>query len=240
MSARARRGVQSGAKRRMDVVTIPSISLTGMAIDPTVLDPGSRECLQLWSNHADATCPLLSAERAKREHYADLPPAWKLFPCGHGVILPQARRHTSRGHVTRLRRLKVAQGDMGPAGAHECADELARLIATRRNGDTPPRRDFVGTVRREVYGRLGLPSCASCQSRSSSRPSRAARVLACLRRTRTCTLATARVGLARPSLRAFVILTMLGALSAHVMPLRPGHGRSGAAVRAFSRAVGGH
>jgi hypothetical protein len=116
----------------MDVVTVPSTSMIGMAIDPTVLDPASRECLELWSNHADAECPLKAAEGTKREHYADLSAAWKLFPCGHGT-----------------------QGDMGP-GAHECTKELACLIATRRNGGTPPSSAFVGAMRREVYGRLGL------------------------------------------------------------------------------------
>ena len=128
---------------------------------------------------------------------------------------------------------------MGP-GAHECADELARLIATRRNGDTPPRRDFVGTVRREVYGRLGLAlkrelseqiiSSFACCPRAGLTAENAH----VHSRYRSCWAGA-------PSLVfAFVILTMLGALVARAMPLRPGHGRSGAAVRAFSCAVGGH
>ena len=132
MSVAARGGVASGSLRRMDVLTIPSGALTGLAIDPTVQDPASPDRLRRWCSSADAPCPLELEELVKRAHYVDLPPAWRLFPCGHGT-----------------------QGDMGP-GAHACVNELTLLIATRRNGGQPPARALVDAVRRELYGRLVL------------------------------------------------------------------------------------
>lgn len=44
---------------------------------------------------------------------------------------------------------------MGP-GTLECANQLALLIATRRNGGQPPARRLLDAVRREVHGRLGV------------------------------------------------------------------------------------
>ena len=43
---------------------------------------------------------------------------------------------------------------MGP-GAHACVAELSRLIAARRNGGEPARRQLQDSVRRELYARLG-------------------------------------------------------------------------------------
>ena len=131
MSARARGRCVSGEMRRMDVVTVPVGNLSGLAIDPTVVDPAAPERLDSWLKTAEVACPLKVVEEAKREHYADTPRAWTLYPCGHGT-----------------------QADMGP-GAHECANVLARLVATRRNGSVPPPRSLLDAVRSEVYGRLG-------------------------------------------------------------------------------------
>ena len=75
-------------------------------------------------------CVLKAKEDVKRGHYADLPPAWKLFPCAHGT-----------------------QGDLGPGG-HACVAELSLLIATRRNGGTAPNKNLLASVRREVRGRV--------------------------------------------------------------------------------------
>ena len=132
MDATARGGIASGSQRKMDVVTVPLAGLTGLAIDPTIIDSTSPDLLDQWRSTVDTPCPLAAAEAVKRAHYADTPPAWQLFPCGHGT-----------------------QADMGP-GAHACAAELARLIATRRNGGHPPTRSLLDSVTREVYGRLGF------------------------------------------------------------------------------------
>ena len=67
-----------------------------------------------------------------RAHYADTPPAYTLHPCGLGT-----------------------QADMGP-GTQECANQLALLIATRRNGGQQPTQRLLDAVRREVHGRLGV------------------------------------------------------------------------------------
>ena len=96
------------------------------------MDPARSDLLERWAASASSPCPLKAAEDAKHEHYADLPLAWKLRPCGHGT-----------------------QGDMGP-GAHACVNALALEIATRRNGGVLPPRDWVDSVRRELYGRLVL------------------------------------------------------------------------------------
>jgi len=131
MDTAARGGVASGSSRRIDVLTVPTGALTGMAIDPTVLDPATPVLLARWCSAADVPCPLKAAELVKRAHYADLPRDWELFPCGHGT-----------------------QGDMGPGG-HACVNKLAALIAAHRNGGLQPARAALDAVRREVYGRLG-------------------------------------------------------------------------------------
>ena len=132
MSTAARGGVERGSSRRIDVLATPMGGLTGHAIDPRVLDPGSPALLERWAASSDSPCPLEAAEHVKLVHYADLPLAWTLRPCGHGT-----------------------QGDMGP-GAHACANALALQLATRRSGGITPTRDYVDVVRREVYGRLGV------------------------------------------------------------------------------------
>ena len=77
-------------------------------------------------------CPLKACEEEKRAHYADTPPAFTLHLCG-------------------LR----TRADMGP-GTQECANQLALLIATRRNGGQQPVQRFLDAVRRDVHGRLGV------------------------------------------------------------------------------------
>ena len=131
-STKARGGVLRGSLRRIDVLATPIGGLTGHAIDPRVMDPARSDLLERWAASASSPCPLKAAEDAKHEHYADLPLAWTLRPCGHGT-----------------------QGDMGP-GAHACVNALALEIATRRNGGVLPPRDWVDSVRRELYGRLVL------------------------------------------------------------------------------------
>jgi hypothetical protein len=132
MSTTARGGVLRGSSRRIDVLATPIGGLTGHAIDPRVMDPATPRLLERWAASAVSPCPLETAEDVKFAHYADLPLAWTLRPCGHGT-----------------------QGDMGP-GAHACVNALALQIATRRNGGVLPPRDWVDSVRRELYGRLVL------------------------------------------------------------------------------------
>jgi hypothetical protein len=133
MSQAARRGVARGSSRRMDVVTASPTHLRGLAIDPTVVNPATPALLDRWANaEEEADCPLKAVEDEKRAHYADTPPAYTLHPCGLGT-----------------------QADMGP-GTQECANQLALLIATRRNGGQQPTQRLLDAVRREVHGRLGV------------------------------------------------------------------------------------
>jgi hypothetical protein len=132
MSQAARQGVARGSARRMDVVTVSPGITPGMAIDGTVVDPATPALLDSWANAVVAACPLEAAEEVKRAHYADTPPAFVCWPCAIDT-----------------------QMGMGP-GTLACANQLALLIATRRNGGVAPVRRFLDAVRRDVHGRLGV------------------------------------------------------------------------------------
>ena len=94
-STKARGGVLWGSLRRIDVLATPIGGLTGHAIDPRVMDPARSDLLERWAASASSPCPLKAAEDVKYAHYADLPLAWKLRPCGHACRKgPWAPAHT--------------------------------------------------------------------------------------------------------------------------------------------------
>ena len=127
MSAAARRDVARGELRRMDLVGVTA-SLAARCVDPTLIDAHSPTLLRRGPR---ALCPLAEAEEAKAAHYVDTPDPFTFSPFAAGTLT-----------------------ELGPS-ASACLEELAQLIARRRNGGQEPSMRLLASVRRYVRVKVG-------------------------------------------------------------------------------------